>query len=128
MMNIRAPSLLILLSVYVVIITLVDVLHLDVGILLQVLKATHHGCPFANVGLYLRLDILALLLLGVQLLPLTAEPVEFLMIKIDLACHLDDVLVWGQEVGIVVAHDVSSLGVVPETPEEGVNLFHISLQ
>lgn len=50
------------------------------------------------------------------------------MIKIDLACHLDDVLVWGQKVCIVVAHDVSSLGVVPETPEEGVNLFHISLQ
>ena len=50
------------------------------------------------------------------------------MIEIDRACHLDDVLVWGQKVGIVVAHDVSGLGVVPETPEEGVNLFHISLQ
>jgi hypothetical protein len=72
MMNVRAPSLLILLTVHVVIITLVDVLHLDVGVLLQVLKATHHGCPFANVGLDLRLDILALLLLGVQLLPLAA--------------------------------------------------------
>lgn len=33
-MNIRAPSLLILLSVHVVIIALVDVLHLDVGVLL----------------------------------------------------------------------------------------------
>lgn len=128
MMNIRAPSLLILLSIHVVIVTLVDILNLYVGVLFQVLKTTHHSGSFADVSLDLRLNVLALLLFGVQLLPLAAEPIEFLMIEIDLLCHLDDVLVWGQEVGIVITHDVSGLGIVPETPEERVNLLHISLK
>jgi len=72
-MNVRAPSLLVLLSVHVLVIALVDVLHLDVcRILLLVFEAAHLGCPVANVGLDLRLDVLALLLLGVLLLPLAA--------------------------------------------------------
>jgi hypothetical protein len=50
------------------------------------------------------------------------------MIKVDLARHLDDVLVRGQEVGVIVAQDVSRPRVVPETPEESVNLLHVSLQ
>ena len=50
------------------------------------------------------------------------------MIEVDLACHLDDILVRGQEVGVVVAQDVSRPRVVPETPEESVNLLHVSLQ
>ena len=49
------------------------------------------------------------------------------MIKVDLARHLDDVLVRGQEVGVVVAQDVSRPRIVPEAPEEGVNLLHVSL-
>jgi hypothetical protein len=72
-MYVRAPSLLVLLSVYVLIITLVDVLHLDVReILLLVFKAAHLSCPVPNVGFDLRLDVLALLLLGVLLFPLAA--------------------------------------------------------
>ena len=72
-MNVRTPSLLVLLSIHVLVITLVDVLHLDVGrIILLVLEAAHLSCPVANVGLDLRLDVLALLLLGVLLFPLTA--------------------------------------------------------
>ena len=50
------------------------------------------------------------------------------MIEVDLARHLDDVLVRGQEVGVVVAQDVSRPRVVPEAPEESVNLLHVSLQ
>ena len=72
-MNVRTPSLLVLLSVHVLVIALVDVLHLDVGrILLLVFEAAHLRCPVADIGLDLRLDVLALLLLGVLLLPLTA--------------------------------------------------------
>jgi hypothetical protein len=72
-MNVRTPSLLVLLSIHVLVITLVDVLHLDVGrIILLVLEAAHLSCPVANVGLDLRLDVLALLLLWVLLLPLAA--------------------------------------------------------
>ena len=50
------------------------------------------------------------------------------MIEIDLARHIDDVLVRGQEVGVIVAQDVPGPRVVPEAPEEGVNLLHSSLQ
>lgn len=50
------------------------------------------------------------------------------MIEVDLARHLDDVLVRGQEVGVVVAQDVTGPRVIPKTPKKGVNLLHVSLQ
>jgi hypothetical protein len=127
LVNIRAPSLLVLLHVDVAV-TSVNVLYLDV-VFLPYFEAAHFTGPLANVGLHDLRDRLYILTdfdLRVLLLPLSGQVIYGGVIQAHLRGLLYDVFIRRQKVSVVVPHRIASFGVIFEAPKQGVDLVHVS--